>query len=85
MAKGRFYPETVKLRRERRGGRVVIVIEGFNPGTQLDFDALARDLRCACGAGGTVKGRIIEIQGDHRDKIQAELLARGFRSKRAGG
>jgi translation initiation factor 1 len=47
--------------------------------------ALARDLRAACGSGGTVREDTIELQGDHRDKIEAALAARGLRSKRAGG
>lgn len=83
--KRKLYPEILKLRRERRNGRDVIVIEGFNPGTQLDFDDLAGELRRSCGTGGTVKGRTIEIQGDHRNRVAEILLARGFRSKRAGG
>jgi translation initiation factor 1 len=82
----KLYPEILKLRRERRpGGREVVVIEGFNPGTQVRFDELAAEIKRACGTGGTVKGRMIEIQGDHRDRIAEVLLARGFRSKRAGG
>jgi translation initiation factor 1 len=81
----KVYPEILKLRREKRGGREVIVIEGWNPGTRVDFDDIAKELRRVCGTGGTVKGRTIEIQGDHRDAIAQVLLARGFRSKRAGG
>lgn len=71
------------LRREKRNGREVIVIEGFP--ADVKVDDLASELRKRCGAGGTVKGRAIEIQGDHRDAIAAILLERGFKSKRAGG
>ncbi|HLG42842.1 MAG TPA: translation initiation factor [Planctomycetota bacterium] len=82
----KLYPEILKLRREKRpGGREVVVIEGFNPGTQIKLDELAGELKRSCGTGGTVKGRTIEIQGDHRDRIAEVLLSRGFRSKRAGG
>ncbi len=81
----KFYPETLKLRREKRNGREVIVVEGFNPGSQVDFENLAAELKRTCGTGGTVKGRTIEIQGDHRDVIAQLLLEKGFRSKRAGG
>ncbi|MBI2930132.1 MAG: translation initiation factor [Planctomycetes bacterium] len=82
----KLYPEILKLRREKRGGgREVVIVEGFNPGTQIDLEALARELKLACGTGGTVKGRTIEIQGDHREKIAEVLLAHRFRSKRAGG
>jgi translation initiation factor 1 len=51
----------------------------------VDLAELSRALKCRCASGGTVKGRTIEIQGDHREAIEAALLARGFRSKRAGG
>lgn len=77
-------PEVIKLRREKRGGgREVVILEGFP--TDLDLDELARELRRACGTGGTVKERTIQIQGDHRDALAEILLGRGFRSKRAGG
>lgn len=82
----KLYPETLKLRREKRGGgREVVIIEGFHPGTQIDLEELAREIKRFCGTGGTVRGRTLEIQGDHRDVIAQLLLERGFRSKRAGG
>ena len=75
--------EVLKLRRERRRGREVIVIEGL-PG-DFDLAACAKALKERCAAGGTVKGRAIEIQGDHREAIEAFFRERGFRTKRAGG
>ncbi|MCI0343338.1 MAG: translation initiation factor [Planctomycetales bacterium] len=76
--------EVAKLRREKRGSdREVVVIEELP--TFVDLEGLAREIKARCGTGGTVKGRTIEIQGDHRDAIAEVLLARGFRSKRAGG
>lgn len=76
--------EIVKLRREKRGGgREIIVLEGFP--ADVDLEELASDLKKRCGTGGTVKGRTLEIQGDHRDLLAQLLLERGFRSKRAGG
>ncbi len=72
------------MRREKRAGREVIVLEGFPLGG-YDLNALASDLRRRCGTGGTVKGGSIEIQGDHRDTLSDALLEHGFRSKRAGG
>lgn len=81
----KFRPEFIKLRREKRpGNREVVILEGF-PRGGFDLEALARELKRRCGTGGTVKGFTIEIQGDHREALEAALLERGFRSKRAGG
>ena len=44
--------------------------------------ALAKKMKAACGAGGTVKEGAIEIQGDHVQKVQALLAAEGYRPKR---
>ena len=76
----------VRLRREvkGRGGGTVIVISGI-PLSTSEIKELAGALKKKCGCGGTVKDGIIEIQGDHRDALSAELLARGFKVKLAGG
>src|SRR3990172_3870437 len=75
----------VPTRLDRRAsGRVVTVVTGL-AGSASEVAALGRALRSACGAGGTVKDGALEIQGDHRDKVEAVLSARGLRSKRAGG
>ena len=76
----------VRLRREikGRGGGTVIVISGV-PLSGVELKDLAGVLKKKCGCGGTVKDGIIEIQGDHRDVLSAELQARGFKVKLAGG
>jgi translation initiation factor 1 len=76
----------VRLRREvkGRGGGTVIVISGI-PLSSPEIKELAGLLKKTCGCGGTVKDGLIEIQGDHRDKLAAELQARGFKVKLAGG
>ena len=50
-----------------------------------ELQKLAGDLKRKCGTGGALKDGVIEIQGDHRDTLVAELEARGFKVKRAGG
>jgi translation initiation factor 1 len=47
--------------------------------------ALGKRLRSACGAGGTQKDGVIEVQGDHADRLVVLLQAEGWRVKRAGG
>ncbi len=75
----------VRVRLDRRAsGRVVTVVTGL-PGSASEVAALGKALRSACGAGGTVKDGALEIQGDHRDRVEIVLDARGLRSKRAGG
>ena len=74
----------VWLDRKRRRGKTVSVARGFQLSAE-DMKALQKSLKKLCGAGGTVKGNEIEIQGDHRDKIIAELSKLGYNVKRAGG
>ena len=83
--RGRDAGGGIRLRLDRRASdRVVTVVTGL-PGRSQDVAALARELKSACGAGGTVKGGALELQGDQRDKVEAALAARGLKSKRAGG
>ena len=75
----------IRLRLERRSsGRVVTVVSGL-PGSPAEVAALAKGLKAACGAGGTVKDGLLELQGDHRDRIESALAARGLKGKRSGG
>ncbi len=76
----------VRVSRETkgRGGKAVTLVRGL----ALDDAALAalgKRLRSACGAGGTQKDGVIEVQGDHADRLVALLQAEGWRVKRAGG
>ena len=75
---------TVRISRETKGrkGKGVTLITGVPLGSE-GLAALAKDLKQRCGTGGTVKDGVIEIQGDHRDRLVAELQGRGFRVKRA--
>jgi translation initiation factor 1 len=75
----------IRIRLDRRASsRVVTVVTGL-PGSRAEVQVLARALKSACGAGGTVKDGVLELQGDQRTAIEAALLARGLPSKRAGG
>lgn len=76
----------VRVARETKGrkGKGVTVITGV-PLDEEGLQKLAADLKRKCGAGGTVKGHTIEIQGDHRDFLLEELRRRSYTVKRAGG
>lgn len=67
-----------------RGGKTVTLVTGL----ALDEPALVqlgKQLKAACGSGGTVKDGVIEVQGDHCDRVIEALKAQGFNVKRAGG
>ena len=67
-----------------RGGKAVSVISGLGLPIE-ELKTLAKALKQVCGVGGAVKEWDIEIQGDMRDKLKAELEKRGFTVKLAGG
>lgn len=76
----------VRVSRETkgRGGKAVTLVKG------VAFDdaaltALGKKLKMACGTGGTVKDGVIEVQGDHCDRVVELLKAFGLTVKRAGG
>lgn len=67
-----------------RGGKGVSVITGLPLGG-AELEALATRLKKLCGAGGALRNGTIEIQGDHRDRLVAELQKLGFEARRSGG
>ncbi len=76
----------VRVGRETQGraGKGVTVVTGLAL-PEAELEALARSLKQACGSGGTLRGAVIEIQGEHRDRVIAELARRGITAKRSGG
>lgn len=73
----------VTLQTKGRGGKAVTVVKGV----ALDAMALAvlgKQLRAGCGAGGTVKDGVIEVQGDHVELVLAMLTKQGHRAKKGG-
>ena len=76
----------VRVSRESkgRGGKVVTVVRGLS----LEATALAvlaKQLRTACGTGGTLKDGVVELQGDHCERVMAQLKHDGWTVLRAGG
>lgn len=76
----------VRVSRETKGraGKGVTLVKGL----ALDAAALAalgKQLKASCGSGGTVKDGVIEIQGDHVERVIERLKKDGLTVKRAGG
>jgi translation initiation factor 1 len=67
-----------------RGGKTVTRIDGL-PLDDAALMQLGKQLRSACGSGGTVKDGVIEVQGDHCDQVIEALKRQGYAPKRAGG
>ena len=56
---------------------MVTIVEGIDD-SAIDINKLAKLLKNRCAAGGTVKGRVIELQGDHKKKAAVVLSNNGF-------
>ena len=76
----------VRVGRESKGrrGKGVTVVTGA-PLSPEDLALLAKELKRRCGSGGTLRDGVIEIQGDHRDVVCAELAKKGWTVRRSGG
>jgi translation initiation factor 1 len=76
----------VRVSRETggRAGKAVTVIKGL-PLDAASLAQLATQLKTFCGTGGTAKDGVVELQGDHRDKVIQHLVSAGWVVKRAGG
>ena len=89
ICKAQAIPKTdgvvrVSLQTKGRGGKSVTLVKGL-PLDALALAALAKQLRAACGSGGTVKDGVVEVQGDHVATVMAALQKHSYNVKRAGG
>jgi translation initiation factor 1 len=85
-APGAVGPTTVRVGRQTQGraGKGVTIVTGL-PLSAADLETLATKLKKRCGSGGTVRSGVIEIQGEHRDVLVAELVKLGWPAKKSGG
>ena len=76
----------VRVGRSTKGrkGKGVTVVTGV-PLDSAELRELAKRLKQKCGSGGAVKDGVIEIQGDHRDALVAQLEKQGYTVRRSGG
>ncbi|MHB8462604.1 MAG: stress response translation initiation inhibitor YciH [Vulcanimicrobiaceae bacterium] len=72
----------IRVARERRRGGIVSMVTGL---ADSELSEVGKELKKHCGTGGTAKNGVVEIQGDHREKIVAWFVAKGRRAKVAGG
>jgi translation initiation factor 1 len=76
----------VRVSRETkgRGGKAVTLVKGLAL-AEPALSSLGKELKAACGSGGTVKDGVVEVQGDHCERVMTFLRDRGHVVKRAGG
>ena len=70
----------VGIDKKRRAGKTVTVAMGFQHSDET-LQSVAQTLKKKCGSGGTAREGDIEIQGDHVEKVKAELAKLGYRVK----
>jgi len=74
----------LRIEKQGRGGKTVTVIDRL-PKQELFLKDLCTELKKKCGTGGTFittgQDGVIEIQGDHREKIRTLLEAKGVQVK----
>lgn len=62
---------------KRRFGKITTIIEGISKG-DIDIKNVTKQLKSKLACGGTIKNNIIELQGDHVQRVKDELIALGF-------
>ncbi|MGH7683172.1 MAG: translation initiation factor [Vulcanimicrobiaceae bacterium] len=72
----------IRVGREKRRASSITIIYGLE---SRELSDLASQLRKLCGTGGMAKNGVVELQGDHRDRVVAFFQEQGRRVKRAGG
>ena len=74
----------VMLDKKQRAGKKVTLITGFQ-GSDFDLALLAKELKNACGVGGTAKDGEIVLQGDFREKVRDLLIQKGYNKTKISG
>ncbi|MBM3309706.1 MAG: translation initiation factor [Candidatus Altiarchaeales archaeon] len=68
--------QKIRVRADKRSyGKIVTLVSGFD---NVDLDKIAKDLKKKLACGGTSKSNVIELQGDHKNKVKNVLIGMGF-------
>tara|TARA_B100000315_G_C14274998_1_gene450399 strand:- start:32 stop:343 length:312 start_codon:yes stop_codon:yes gene_type:complete len=70
--------QQIKINLEKRKKGKVVTLIGNLALSRPDLKDLAKSLKIACGTGGTVRNEIVELQGDHRDRVRTWLSNNGW-------
>lgn len=73
-------PVVLKIDKNGRAGRTVTLVDGLRMHPEGKTELLSK-FKKRCGAGGTIKDGKLEIQGDQRNILKAELEANGYKVK----
>lgn len=74
----------VMLDKKQRAGKKVTLISGFQ-GSDFDLALLGKELKTACGVGGSAKDGEIILQGDFREKVRDLLIQKGYTKTKISG
>lgn len=74
----------VMLDKKQRAGKKVTLITGYQ-GSDFDLALLGKELKTACGVGGSAKDGEIILQGDFREKVRDLLIQKGYTKTKISG
>ena len=74
----------IEVSKKGKGGKTVTIVSGFQVSIET-LNSLTKTLKNQCGAGGALKDNLIEIQGDHRQKLLEIVTKLGYKAKLSGG
>ncbi|MGF1481565.1 MAG: translation initiation factor [Cyanophyceae cyanobacterium] len=74
----------IQTSKKGRKGKTVTIISGFQCPSET-LANLLKQIKIQCGSGGTIKENLLEVQGDHAQKLLPLLAKLGYQAKISGG